>query len=128
MQWGFLLSYMKNEEQIKKFRFGYKPEGGKWVPGYTTLNYQCPKNRPIQCCYPGQMKIRFSEINPVNGPPFYGQYFAGIGLFPEVNGEGERWGKRLCTHTISILYLPAKPAPVTVGIDIFHRGYKPRGT
>jgi putative SOS response-associated peptidase YedK len=38
MQWGFLPHKMKNDEAIRRFRFGYKPEGGKWIPGYTTLN------------------------------------------------------------------------------------------
>lgn len=39
MQWGFLPPYLKNEEEVKRFRSGYKDEGtGKWIKGYTTLN------------------------------------------------------------------------------------------
>src|SRR5690349_20407051 len=39
MQWGFLPSYLKNEEDVKRFRFGYKDEKtGKYIKGYTTLN------------------------------------------------------------------------------------------
>jgi len=38
MQWGFLPSYLRNQEEVKKFRFGYKNDAGKWIPGYTTLN------------------------------------------------------------------------------------------
>lgn len=38
MQWGFLPSKVKNDEAIKRFRFGYKADNGKWIPGYTTLN------------------------------------------------------------------------------------------
>ncbi len=39
MEWGFLPSYLKNREAVKKFRNGYKNEAtGKWVPGFTTLN------------------------------------------------------------------------------------------
>ena len=38
MQWGFLPSYLRNKEDVKKFRFGYKNDAGKWITGYTTLN------------------------------------------------------------------------------------------
>jgi putative SOS response-associated peptidase YedK len=39
VEWGFIPSYIRNREQVKKFRNGYKDEKtGKWVPGYTTLN------------------------------------------------------------------------------------------
>ena len=38
MQWGFLPTYLKNEEQVKKFRFGYKDAAGKYHKGFTTLN------------------------------------------------------------------------------------------
>ncbi len=38
MQWGLLPPKMKSNDAISKFRFGYKPEGGKYIPGYTTLN------------------------------------------------------------------------------------------
>ena len=38
MQWGFLPSYVRNPEDVKKFRYGYKNDAGKFIPGYTTLN------------------------------------------------------------------------------------------
>jgi putative SOS response-associated peptidase YedK len=39
IEWGFIPSYIRNREEVKKFRNGYKDEKtGKWVPGYTTLN------------------------------------------------------------------------------------------
>jgi putative SOS response-associated peptidase YedK len=38
MQWGFLPPYLKNYEDVKKFRFGYKDESGKYHKGFTTLN------------------------------------------------------------------------------------------
>jgi putative SOS response-associated peptidase YedK len=38
MQWGFLPSYLKREEDVKKFRFGYKDNTGKFHKGFTTLN------------------------------------------------------------------------------------------
>lgn len=38
MQWGFLPPYLKNYEDVKRFRFGYKDEGGKYHKGFTTLN------------------------------------------------------------------------------------------
>jgi putative SOS response-associated peptidase YedK len=38
MQWGFLPPYLKNYEDVKRFRFGYKDDNGKWHKGFTTLN------------------------------------------------------------------------------------------
>src|SRR5690349_9508097 len=38
MQWGFLPPYLKNYEDVKRFRFGYKDDSGKWHKGFTTLN------------------------------------------------------------------------------------------
>ena len=38
MQWGFLPPYLKNYEDVKRFRFGYKDESGKYHKGFTTLN------------------------------------------------------------------------------------------
>ncbi len=38
MQWGFLPSYLRTQEDIKKFRYGYKNDAGKFITGYTTLN------------------------------------------------------------------------------------------
>ena len=38
MQWGFLPPYLKTEEDVKKFRFGYKDAAGKYHKGFTTLN------------------------------------------------------------------------------------------
>ena len=38
MQWGFLPAYIKTKEDVKKFRFGYKDESGKYHKPYTTLN------------------------------------------------------------------------------------------
>ncbi len=38
MKWGFLPPSLKNEEEIKNFRFGYKDPGGRYVKGFTTLN------------------------------------------------------------------------------------------
>jgi putative SOS response-associated peptidase YedK len=38
MQWGFLPPYLKTEEDVKRFRFGYKDQGGKFHKGFTTLN------------------------------------------------------------------------------------------
>ena len=38
MQWGFLPPYLKTEEDVKKFRFGYKDGAGKYHKGFTTLN------------------------------------------------------------------------------------------
>ena len=38
MQWGFLPSYLKNQEEVGKFRNGYKDAKGQYVRGYTTLN------------------------------------------------------------------------------------------
>lgn len=38
MQWGFLPPYLKNYEDVKRFRFGYKDDGGKYHKGFTTLN------------------------------------------------------------------------------------------
>ena len=38
MQWGFLPFYLKTKEDVKKFRFGYKDESGKYHKPYTTLN------------------------------------------------------------------------------------------
>ena len=38
MQWGFLPSYLRTKEDVKKFRFGYKDDSGKYHKPYTTLN------------------------------------------------------------------------------------------
>ena len=38
MQWGFLPPYLKNYEEVKKFRFGYKDDKGIFHKGFTTLN------------------------------------------------------------------------------------------
>ncbi|QIH34516.1 SOS response-associated peptidase family protein [Sphingobacterium sp. DR205] len=38
MEWGFIPFYVKNREDVKKMRFGYKDGKGKWHPAYTTLN------------------------------------------------------------------------------------------
>lgn len=38
MEWGFLPTYLKNEEAVRKFRYGYKDESGKFHPPLTTLN------------------------------------------------------------------------------------------
>ncbi|WP_100075151.1 SOS response-associated peptidase [Chryseobacterium camelliae] len=38
MEWGFIPSYIKNREDVKKMRFGYKDSTGKWRQPYTTLN------------------------------------------------------------------------------------------
>ncbi|WP_367331021.1 SOS response-associated peptidase [Sphingobacterium multivorum] len=38
MEWGFVPSYIKNREDVKKMRFGYKDSTGKWRQPYTTLN------------------------------------------------------------------------------------------
>lgn len=39
MQWGFLPPYLKNMDEVNRFRNGYRNEAtGKWIPGYTTLN------------------------------------------------------------------------------------------
>ena len=38
MQWGFLPPSLRNEEEIKNFRFGYKDPNGRFVKGFTTLN------------------------------------------------------------------------------------------
>lgn len=38
MEWGFIPSYVKNRENVKKMRFGYKDDKGKWHQPYTTLN------------------------------------------------------------------------------------------
>ena len=38
MEWGFIPSYIKNREDVKKMRFGYKDATGKWHQAYTTLN------------------------------------------------------------------------------------------
>ena len=38
MQWGFLPGYVKTKEDVKKFRFGYKDDAGKYHKPYTTLN------------------------------------------------------------------------------------------
>ena len=38
MQWGFLPPSLKNEEEIKNFRFGYKDVSGRYIKGFTTLN------------------------------------------------------------------------------------------
>jgi putative SOS response-associated peptidase YedK len=38
MEWGFIPSYVKNRDDVKKMRFGYKDGAGKWHQPYTTLN------------------------------------------------------------------------------------------
>ena len=38
MQWGFLPPWLKTAEDVKKFRFGYKDNSGKYHKGFTTLN------------------------------------------------------------------------------------------
>jgi len=40
MEWGYLPSWIKTKEEATRFRNGYKSEKtGKWVKGYTTLNF-----------------------------------------------------------------------------------------
>jgi len=39
LQWGYLPSYIRGEEAITRFRNGHKGQDGKWVKGYTTLNF-----------------------------------------------------------------------------------------
>ena len=40
LQWGYLPSYIRTKEEATRFRNGYKNEKtGKWVKGYTTLNF-----------------------------------------------------------------------------------------
>jgi putative SOS response-associated peptidase YedK len=41
MEWGFIPSWpsLKTREDVQKFRNGYKDATGKWIPGYTTLNF-----------------------------------------------------------------------------------------
>ncbi len=38
MEWGFLPGYIKDREQAKNMRFGYKDASGKFHPPITTLN------------------------------------------------------------------------------------------
>lgn len=38
MEWGFLPAYIKNREQVHKFRLGYKKENGEWQEPILTLN------------------------------------------------------------------------------------------
>lgn len=38
MQWGFLPPYLKTQEEVRRFRFGYKDESGRYHKPYTTLN------------------------------------------------------------------------------------------
>lgn len=38
MQWGFLPPYLKTTEDVKKFRFGFKDDTGRYHKPYTTLN------------------------------------------------------------------------------------------
>lgn len=38
MQWGFLPNYLKTWEEVRKFRYGYKDETGKYHKPYLTLN------------------------------------------------------------------------------------------
>jgi putative SOS response-associated peptidase YedK len=38
MQWGFLPGYLKTWEDVKKFRYGYKDETGRYYKPYLTLN------------------------------------------------------------------------------------------
>jgi putative SOS response-associated peptidase YedK len=38
MQWGFLPFYLKTKEDVKRFRFGYKDDSGRYHKPYTTLN------------------------------------------------------------------------------------------
>ncbi|MDB5276137.1 MAG: response-associated peptidase [Ferruginibacter sp.] len=39
MEWGFIPSYLKTRAEVAKFRNGYVGPDGKWVKGYTTLNF-----------------------------------------------------------------------------------------
>ncbi|HTD98814.1 MAG TPA: SOS response-associated peptidase family protein, partial [Mucilaginibacter sp.] len=40
IEWGYLPSYIRTKEEATRFRNGYKSEKtGKWVKGYTTLNF-----------------------------------------------------------------------------------------
>ncbi|MEP6727579.1 MAG: SOS response-associated peptidase family protein [Bacteroidota bacterium] len=38
MEWGFLPPWIKNAEEAKKFRSGYKDAAGKYIKGYPCLN------------------------------------------------------------------------------------------
>lgn len=38
MEWGFLPTWLKNDQEVSNFRRGYKDEIGKYHPAYTTLN------------------------------------------------------------------------------------------
>lgn len=38
MEWGFIPSYLKTREDVKKMRSGYKDSAGKYHPPLTTLN------------------------------------------------------------------------------------------
>jgi putative SOS response-associated peptidase YedK len=38
MQWGYLPAYLKNAEDVKRFRFGYKDDAGRFHKPFTTLN------------------------------------------------------------------------------------------
>jgi len=38
MEWGFLPEYIRNREQVQKFRTGYKDSKNIWHTGYTTQN------------------------------------------------------------------------------------------
>ena len=38
MEWGFIPSYLRNRDEVDKFRNGYKDANGKFQVGYTTLN------------------------------------------------------------------------------------------
>lgn len=38
MEWSFLPGYVKNRDQVEKFRKGYKKKDGSWQTGYDTQN------------------------------------------------------------------------------------------
>ena len=38
MEWSFLPGYVKNRDQVEKFRKGYKKKDGSWQNGYDTQN------------------------------------------------------------------------------------------
>jgi len=38
MEWSFLPGYVKNRDQVEKFRRGYKKKDGTWQTGYDTQN------------------------------------------------------------------------------------------
>lgn len=50
MEWGFIPSYLKTREDVKKMRTGYKDEKGKYHPPLTTLNA-----KGEELLFPGKM-------------------------------------------------------------------------